>query len=485
MSLGSAMGAAISGLSVSSRLAGVVSTNVSNALTPGYVRRTTEVSALVLGGEASGVSVEAIRREVKLLLLGERRGAAASASAAEAQADFLRAVETALGEADSTDSLTGRVAAFESALISAASRPESQSQLSTVLSAAQAVAEKLNGTSAVIQTRRSEADASIASQVTRLNTALSQVADLNEKIRIGSAAGRDTNDLQDLRQKAVDSISTIVPLREYAREGGAIALYTTTGATLVEGRASVFGFERTGAINAASSLADGTLDGLTLNGRSIATDDSGMIAGGSLAASFAIRDESGPALQANLDAVARNLMERLAAPGLDPTRAAAAPGLFTDAGNAFDPTAETGLAARIAVNAAVDPDQGGAPWRLRDGLGAAAAGDSGDATLLTALVQALSTAQATSAETDFSSGQRSFAGLVSDMVASTVTDRISAEDDSSFATTRLTALEDQEAADGVDTDQELQSLTLIEQAYAANARVIQVLDDLLQTIMEL
>lgn len=100
MSLGSAMGAAISGLSVSSRLAGVVSTNVSNALTPGYVRRTAEVSALVLGGEASGVSVEAIRREVKPLLLGERRGAAASASAAEAQADFLRAVETALGEAD-------------------------------------------------------------------------------------------------------------------------------------------------------------------------------------------------------------------------------------------------------------------------------------------------------------------------------------------------------------------------------------------------
>ena len=37
--------------------------------------------------------------------------------------------------------------------------------------------------------------------------------------------------------------------------------------------------------------------------------------------------------------------------------------------------------------------------------------------------------------------------------------------------------------DGVDTDDEVQRLLQIEQAYAANARVIQTVDDMIQTIL--
>jgi flagellar hook-associated protein 1 FlgK len=38
---------------------------------------------------------------------------------------------------------------------------------------------------------------------------------------------------------------------------------------------------------------------------------------------------------------------------------------------------------------------------------------------------------------------------------------------------------------GVDTDRELQNLLVIEQAYAANARVLQTLDQMIQRLMEL
>ncbi len=75
-----------------------------------------------------------------------------------------------------------------------------------------------------------------------------------------------------------------------------------------------------------------------------------------------------------LDGMARDLYERFADPALDPTIAAGDPGLFTDRGAAFDPADEVGLAGRIAVNAAVDPAQGGQSWRLRDGIYAAAPG---------------------------------------------------------------------------------------------------------------
>ena len=48
-----------------------------------------------------------------------------------------------------------------------------------------------------------------------------------------------------------------------------------------------------------------------------------------------------------------------------------------------------GLSQRLRLNAAVDPAQGGALWRLRDGLGAAVPGVAGNSALLTALQEAL------------------------------------------------------------------------------------------------
>jgi flagellar hook-associated protein 1 len=40
-------------------------------------------------------------------------------------------------------------------------------------------------------------------------------------------------------------------------------------------------------------------------------------------------------------------------------------------------------------------------------------------------------------------------------------------------------------ANGVDTDQEMQKLLIIEQAYSANAKVVQTMDELIQILMGL
>jgi flagellar hook-associated protein 1 FlgK len=50
---------------------------------------------------------------------------------------------------------------------------------------------------------------------------------------------------------------------------------------------------------------------------------------------------------------------------------------------------------------------------------------------------------------------------------------------------RLSTLSEQEThAVGVDSDAELQSLMLVEQAYAANARVLSVIDDMMKLLLE-
>ena len=483
MSLTSAMNTAISGLAVSSRLADLASTNIANAATPGYVRRQADLSPIVLGGEGAGVSIAGIRRDVSSFLVNERRGAEAAVSNQDTRAAFLSRVETSLGT-DSENSLSARVGDFDAALIAAASRPESESRQSEMLTTAKQLVNHITNTARTIQSARTDADSAIAAQVEQLNDALSQVEDLNSRIVAATIAGRDSTSLQDLRQRQIDQISGIVPLRQIPRDNGTIALYSTSGAPLVDGKASQFGFEATRAISAEMNITDGPLSGLTMNGRAMNTGENGLLAGGSLTAQFAVRDVLAPEAQAKLDGLTRDLVERFQASGLDPTLASGAAGLFTDGGGAFDPLDETGLSSRLQINSAVDPAAGGALWRLRDGIGATAPGSVGDASLIQGLRAAL-VAETAPNSTALPTGPRSLGALASDITSSVVQDRVTVEDQLTFAQSRATTLQTQEQEQGVDTDQELQNLLLIERAYTANARVIQTIDDMLATLMEL
>jgi flagellar hook-associated protein 1 FlgK len=287
----------------------------------------------------------------------------------------------------------------------------------------------------------------------------------------------------DQRQQLIDSISAIVPLREVVRDSGQVALMTTQGATLIDGPVSQFGFTPVGQITYGMTTGSGALSGLTLNGKPIAVSGDGSpVAGGTLAGHFAVRDLSGPEAQARIDALAREVIARFSAPGLDATRAPGAPGLFTDAGAAFDPVNEVGLSQRLRLNAAVDPARDGALWRLRDGLGATEPGAAGNARLLTDWQAALTGLQ-NPASTNFMPGERSLASLATDMLSGIATDRLSAEGESSYAEARADALRSIELTGGVDSDQEIQTLLLIEQNYAANAKVVKAVDDMIQLLL--
>ncbi|MCB1376667.1 MAG: flagellar hook-associated protein FlgK, partial [Rhodobacteraceae bacterium] len=55
----------------------------------------------------------------------------------------------------------------------------------------------------------------------------------------------------------------------------------------------------------------------------------------------------------------------------------------------------------------------------------------------------------------------------------------------SFAAARFSAANSQVLEEGVDSDQEIQRLMLIEQAYAANARMMEVVDEMMQALMRI
>lgn len=484
MSMSSALNNAVSGLTASSRMAEIISSNTANAMTQGYARRELSLSSETLGGDGGGVRILGVNRVVNESLLQDRRIADAEAANSTARTDFYSRFESALGDPETQGSLSSLMSELEGSLIEAASMPDSTARLTSAVTAAGNLADKLNAISDDLQQVRLDADHSIADQVKELNDTLQKIEVLNRTITSEVSVGNDAAGLMDQRQALVDRIAEIVPVRTVARDNNQIAIYTTGGAILLDGSASEVTFTQSGVMNADMTVGSGALSGLTLNGNPISSSDDGAFGGGTLGAAFAVRDELAPAAQEQLDAVARNLIERFADPSVDSSLASGDPGLFTDGGGAFDPANETGLAGRIQINAIVNPAQGGEVWHLRDGLGATSAGSVGDASLLNSLSGALSEAVAP-ASGGFGSALRSASGLISDLLSSASAKRQSSELEQSYAVARQETLTELTLADGVDTDYEMQMLLKVQQAYAANAKVISAIDEMMQRVLEM
>lgn len=482
MSLSSALNNAITGLTSTSRMAEVVSSNLSNALTDGYGRRSVELSSVQMGNVGGGVRVSSVNRFVDAGLLADRRLADAALTGQQETVNALTRLEQTLGGTEDAGSIGARLAALEGALISASSDPASDTRLAVVVSRFNDLTQTLNSNTRSTQALRQEADGAIMNDINTLNAALSQVEALNTDILRLKSKGIDTSSLLDARQKVVDQIAEIVPVRQIDRPNDTIGLLTTNGTTLLDGRAVQFGFDRTPTITADMTFASGALGGITLNGVPLdPAKGAGRLDGGSLGAAFAMRDVTLVDVQNGLDEIAVDLIARYQDPMTDATLVPGDLGLLTDEGGLLDIADVPGIAGRIALNAAVDPNKGGELRLLRDGLNSGVAGPTGYATQLNRLLEALAVPR-----TDLPGvATHSASGRVSSFTAMVGGTRLSAEEKLSFTAARWDTLNEAELSNGVDTDIELQTLMRIEQAYAANAKVIESADFMMQRLMEI
>ena len=479
MSISSALSNALSGLTANARRAEIGAANIANAQTDGYGRRIVETASASIGGASAGVAVVGITRSINTVILGDRRASDGALAGARQQAQVLRTIEQSIGSVDDPSSLSARLVDLELALEAAAADPASDNRLRTGVRALKDLALAVGQTARTIQTQRARADADIAASVATLNASLAQVEALNSDIGKAVATGRDPSALMDQRQVSIDRISALVPVREVAQSNGKVALWTVGGAQLLDGAAPRIDFSPRSVITADMTLASGALSGLSLSGTPM-TQAVGRLTGGALEAQFILRDETLVAQQAAVDAIALDLVGRFSDPAVDPTLTPGAAGLLTDGGGAFIVGNEIGLAQRLSIHLSLDPAGANEIHRLRDGLAATAHGEVGNPAQLHRYLDVLSE-------------QRAFGGgealSAFDRIARTSerlsTDRLVAEQEVAFATARRDSLHAAELEGGVDTDAELQRLLVVEQAYAANARVMQTIDQMMSRLMEI
>lgn len=491
MTLSRALSSAQSGLSATALRADITAGNVANATSPGYVRREVVTSENIIGGRGNGVRIAGISRAQDFALTRIRREADASLGRSTLITQTYVQINQELGSPGDGFGLFSSYENFESSLRDLAVTPESAALQNSTYAAANTLVSQFNDLSAISQNLRQNADASIARDVNTVNSALIDLQKINQSISgVGGGNGAiDISALEDERQRLLDTIGQIIPIRDIPRAGGQIDVITDTGVFLLTNDVHEISFTPSNAILPGSSFAAGTggLSGLTVGGQDITPGAGGSfsINSGSIAGYFKIRDEIVPEFNTQIDTLAADLIERFSDDAIDPTKTPGAAGLFTDAGGTLDVTNIPGLAGRLRLNAAVDPAQGGELYRLRDGLGAAAPGASGNADILNNLLQAFTTTLDAPAGTGLS-GLHSSTELVAGITSVIGESVVRHEAITASVNARAEILSDAELeTSAVDTDQELQKLLIVERAYAANARVIQTVSELLDQLLRL
>lgn len=485
MSLAVALNTARTSLMSTAKQIAVSGSNIAGADDPNRTRKIAQPTT-----DADGsVRIVSVTRATDLPLFYRLLGSKSVNAGSRALVDGLERLQDTVGDTADGTSPAARIAALVTALQAEANAPGDRNLAQASVTAAQAVATSLSGASQTVQTVRNDTDAAIAASVGRLNDLLGQFAVVNSTVVRQTIAGEDVTDALDQRDALLGQIAQEAGITVTNRSNNDVAIYTDGGVPLFDKTA------RTVSFTPSSALAPGVVgnpvyvDGVPVTG----TNATMPLHTGNLAGLSTLRDVTTVTYQAQLDEIARGLVEAFAETDQTGGGAPAAAGLFTWSGGPALPatgTLSSGLAASLRVNPAVIPAQGGSLDRLRDG------GMNGAAYVYN------------------TSGAASFAARLNDMVASVDVPRTFAGASglesgvslSTFGTASVSWLEDQRkaAADnadyqsavltrasdalsnatGVNIDTEYATQLQLEQSYQAASKLIGIVNDLFKTLLD-
>ena len=319
MGLSQALSAAVAGVNVTQQSLSVIAGNVANANTPGYVDESVNQIATSTAGQP-GVSVDTtgINRNLNTLLQSQLWTETSGGSYADTTSSLYQQLQQIYGTPGSSSSFDGILDNFTTALQSLSTSPSSYSAQAAAVSSAQAVAQNLNSMTTSIQQIRTQAEQGIATDVQTANTALQQIAQINQQLE-GAASDSSTAALEDQRDQDITQLSQLMNVNVVQNSNNQISVFTGTGLQLVSGvQASQMTFNNAGTLSATSQWsANPSQDGvgtITLTSPGGATTDmiaNGAIQSGEIGAYLQMRDTILPQAQNQLDELANQMSQAL------------------------------------------------------------------------------------------------------------------------------------------------------------------------------
>jgi flagellar hook-associated protein 1 FlgK len=466
----------------------VVANNIANQSTAAYATEVGNQSALNVDGIGMGVVSTATTRDINLSLQDAVFSQNATVAGLNTQSTALSAIDDVSGTTGTGNDLPSLLGNLQDAFTTLSSTPDSQADQAAVVNAASVLTSGINNISSTITAQRQTAQSNIAANVTTLNNSLAQIGALNTQIVSNQAAALSTAALENQRDVSEQAISSILDVKFVAGANGAVQVMTNSGLTLPTDGTQI---ETSDATITANSTYPSDIPAITMGG----TDITQSLLGGSLGASINLRDTVLPARQAELDEFSEQLATRFSAQGLN---------LFTD-GSGNVPTAGSptqtnyvGFSARIQVNPSVTTNVA----LVRDGTQSVTGSTSGASSFTTntagtadfsTLINRVLTysfgddIQSGVAQTSIPTSGLGSNGLLSvsynpgDSLTSFVTamsasDATAVTDTSSQLTSETdtqTNLQNQlSAGSAVSIDTQMSNMVQLQNAYAANAKIL-------------
>jgi flagellar hook-associated protein 1 FlgK len=217
----------------------------------------------------------------------------------------MQSYDAALGSTDGDDDISSLMTAFSTALSALSSSPDATSKAQLV-SDASALADGIRSLSAEVQDLRTQANSQIETTVGTVNQSLKSLASLNDQIATVSAQGGDTTALEDQRDAVLTTLSGLMGVSSYVTADNQLRVYTTGGDALLGTTAATLSYTASSQLGA-SATYPGAIAGITLNGKDITASQTT----GELGALVTLRDQTLPAEQDKLDALASTLITQV------------------------------------------------------------------------------------------------------------------------------------------------------------------------------
>ena len=226
-SLGGILNIASTALQSAQTSISVVSNNVSNVNTPGYVREVANQESLVVGGAGGGVAVTSITRAADTYLQQASLSATGNAGNYGAISSYLDQAQKLFGDPSSSSTLFDQLDQVFSAFSAQAAAPSGVTQSQSV-AALQTFFNQATRISQSLQTLQSQTKTQISSDVATVNDLLQKISDLNTVISQGTVSGSNVTGYQDLQSQYTDQLSKLIDIK-VSQDGSATGAITIRG----------------------------------------------------------------------------------------------------------------------------------------------------------------------------------------------------------------------------------------------------------------
>ena len=254
MSLNSIFYNAQTGLQTSQAQLRVISDNVANVNTPGYVRKIGDQQSVTTQGVGAGVELSRVRLATDRFLQAASLNAGAEASRQGVKYELYDSIQSLFGDPGGDTGFFSQIDDVFSTFAASAEDPTSSPRRQDALFKTQALFDEASRISKQIQSVREDADGRIQTAVERANSLLQQIEGLNTEIARASVTNGDASGAETAQAALLGELGQILDIRITPRSQGGITVRTGNGTLLAgEGHATL-DYARAGAVSSETNF---------------------------------------------------------------------------------------------------------------------------------------------------------------------------------------------------------------------------------------